>query len=504
MSRLLRLWQVVAYLFFCSYEILERYLTPVGVFFLSFLFFPYRELLSYPPPRRLKIAFERLGGAYVKIGQLLSTRVDILPAEFVRELESLQDRVPPQPLKELLRHYPALENAFLSIDEEPIGSGSVAQVHRAVLKDGREVALKIIRPKAEELIKRDVSILRTLVFLISFIPAVKEFRVPQIVSEFERMLLNELELTTEAAYMELFRKFSRKEPGLYVPEVIWEFTASRYLTTEFVKGEKLSEKLFEPYIPKERERLARKFVHIVNRTVFELGVFHGDLHPGNIFLLEDGRFAFVDFGIVGRLSPDTLREFFFFSIGVMNRDPDMIVSALKRIGAVSDKVNENLLKREILIFLDKYYNRPLSQIDAERLFYEELSVARRFRIVLPEELVTLMKTIAHTESIARIIYPDFHLPPVLKPYLMKLTPGMVASSVKRVALRMALDYGELLSQLPSYVKNVGREEAEKQKKVSSTFWGAALLGFSIVLTLSPKLLLVYLPGLYFFKRAAEK
>ena len=502
MSRLFRLWQVVGYLFFCSYELLERYLTPVGVFLLSLFFFPYRELLSYPPPRRLRVAFERLGGAYVKIGQLLSTRVDILPAEFIKELESLQDRVPPQPLDELLNHYPGLKESFSSIDVEPIGSGSVAQVHRAVLKDGREVALKIIRPKAEELIKRDVSILKSLVSLASFIPAVRDFRVPQIVSEFERMLLNELELTTEAAYMELFRKFSRKEPALYVPEVIWEITSSRYLTTEFVKGRKLSAELFRSFSPEERERLARRFVHIVNRTVFELGVFHGDLHPGNIFLLDGGRFAFVDFGIVGRLSPDTLSEFFLFSVGVMNRDPDVIVSALKRIGAVGDEVNENLLKREILIFLDKYYNRPLSQIDAERLFYEELSVARRFKIVLPEELVTLMKTIAHTESIARIIYPDFRLPPVLKPYLMKIAPEMVASAVKRSAVRMALGYGELLSKVPSYVKSA--VQREKQKTSLSTFWGAALVGFSVVLSLSPKLLLLYLPGLYLFKRFAEK
>jgi len=502
MSRLLRLYQVLGFLYFCSYELVERYLTPLGAFFFSLPFLPYRELLSYPPPKRLKVALERLGGAYVKIGQLLSTRVDILPSDYIKELESLQDRVPPQPLEELLQHYPELKEAFLHIDEEPIGSGSVAQVHRAVLKNGREVALKLIRPKAEELIKRDTSILKTLVFLISFVPAVREFRVPQIVSEFERMLLNELDLTTEAAYMELFRKFSQKEPSLFVPEVVWELSSLRYLTTEFVRGRKLSPELFEEFSEEERKELAERFVHIVNRTVFELSVFHGDLHPGNIFLLDDKRFAFVDFGIVGRLSPDTLTEFFLFSVGVMNRDPELIVSSLKRIGAVSEKANENLLKREVLIFLDKYYNRPLSQIDAEKLFYEELSVARRFKVVLPEELVTLMKTIAHTESIARIIYPDFRLPPVLKPYLRRIAPKTLLSAVRRKSVRLAMDYGELLSELPDLLKSDLRQEREKEQ--GALFWSAAVLGFSVVLTFSPKLLLLYLPSLLIFKRLARK
>ncbi len=502
MSRFFRLYQVIGYLYFCTYEVVERYLTPVVAFLLSIPFFPFRELLVYPPAVRLRVAFERLGGAYVKIGQLLSTRVDILPADFVKELEKLQDRVPPQPLEELLNHYQRLKDYFSFIEENPIGSGSVAQVHRALLKDGREVALKVIRPKAEELIKRDVSVLRSVVFLLSFIPAVKEFRVPQIVSELERMLLTELDLTTEAAYMELFRKFSKKEPSLFVPAVVWEVTSSRYLTTEFVKGKKLSPELFESFSSEERKRLAERFVHIVNRTVFELGVFHGDLHPGNIFLLEDGRFAFVDFGIVGRLSPDTLSEFFLFSVGVMNRDPDMIVSSLKRIGAVGEWVNENLLKREVLVFLDKYYNRPLSQIDAERLFYEELSVARRFKIVLPEELVTLMKTIAHTESVARIIYPDFRLPPLLKPYLMRIAPRMVASTIRRKTVKLVLDYGELLSNLPSEIK---AEFTREEKEITdSFFWGAAILGFSLILAFSPKLLLFYIPSIFLFKKASEK
>ena len=370
-----------------------------------------------------------------------------------------------------------------------------------MLNDGREVAVKIIRPKAEELIKRDISLLKGIIFLLSFVPVIRDFRIPQVLSEFERMLFNELDLATEAAYLELFRKFSEEEQSLYVPEVVWEFTSSRYLTTEFIRGRKLSSEVFEGMSDERRRELAEKFVHIVNRMVFELGVFHGDLHPGNIFYLEDGKFAFVDFGIVGRLSPDTLSEFFLFSWGVMNKDPDVIVGSLKRIGAINREVNENLLKREILIFLDKYYNRPLSQIDAEKLFYDELTAARRFKVVLPEELVILMKTIAHTESIARIISPDFRLPPLLKPYLLKIFPRVTFSTIRRKLFKFVLDYGELLEKVPDRLKT---DEEEKSLSSGSFFWGSALLGFSLVAVFSPKLLVLYLPALYFFKRAAEK
>ena len=498
MFSLFRLWQVFGYFYFCLYETFSRYLTPIAAKLLGYLlFFPYRFLLAYPPHERLRVAFERLGGAYVKIGQLLSTRIDILPPNYVRELEKLQDRVPPQPLEELLEHYGGLREKFSYIDPEPIGSGSVAQVHKALLKDGTSVALKVIRPQAERLIKRDVSALKLLVKLASLFPAVREFKIPQILSEFERMLLSELDLSTEAAYMELFRKFSEKEPKLYVPKVFWEATSSRYLTTEFLEGEKLSSGLFRQFPEKDRKEIAASFVRIVNRMVFELGVFHGDLHPGNVFFLPNGKFGFVDFGIVGRLSPDALSEFFLFSLGAMNRDPDLIVSALKRIGAVSEAVDENLLKREILIFLDKYYNRPLSQIDAERIFYEELSVARRFKIVLPEELVTLMKTIAHTESIARLIYPDFRLPPVLKPYLKKVAPKFLVSTLKRKTFRLFDVYLKFIEEFPENYREKRKGYLER-----SVFWSSALLAFAVVLAFSPKLLVFFFPALLLAKKIA--
>jgi len=498
MKGLKRLWEVFASFYFCFYEEISRHFTPFVAFLFSIPFWGKRELLSYPPSVRLRVSLESLGGAFVKIGQLLSTRVDILPPEFIKELEKLQDSVPPQPLKELLETYPELKTFFSYNEPQPIGSGSVAQVHRTLLKDGREVALKVIRPQAEKLIMQDVSILKSIVKLAcSIYPPLKDFRLPQIVEEIERMLLDELDLGREAAYMELFRKFSKEEPSFYVPKVFWEYTSSRYLVSEFIHGEKLS----SVNLPQERRKeLAEKFVKAVNRMVFELGVFHGDLHPGNIFLLKDGRFAFIDFGIVGRLSPDTLYEFFLFSLGVMNRDVDLIVEALRRIGALPERVNEKLLKREILIFLDKYYNKPLSQIDAEKLFYEELSTARKFKIVLPEEFVTLMKTIAHTESIARLIYPDFRLPPLLKPYLKKIVPKIAISFIKRNGTTVSMKYAQLFDDLPDLLRSSLRREKASYGEI---FGGFVLLGFSLTLLFSPKLLLLYIPAVFLVKKLSR-
>ncbi len=502
MGFLRRFWQLVGYLYFCAYEHIAGYVPECVVKLTGFLlFFPYRFLLNYPPPARLRIAFEKLGPAYLKVGQLLSTRIDIFPTEYIMELEKLQDRVPPEPPEEILKSCQYLKEHIAELDPKPIGSGSIAQVHRAKLKDGREVAVKILRPNAERIIKQDIKILRASVRIFSrFISFFRDFRIPQIVEELEKVLLEELDLSTEAAYMELFRKFSEKEPSLYIPEVIWGLSRRNVLVTEFIKGKKLNEIGELPL--EERDKLAKNFVRIVNRTVFELGVFHGDLHPGNIFLLEDGRFAFVDFGIVGRLSPDTLSAFFAFSIGVMNKDPDLIIGALKRIGAITERINIPLLKREILRFLDKYYNRPLSQIDAEKLFYEELTTARRFKIILPEELVILMKTIAHTESIARLIFEDFRLPPILKPYLLKLAPRMVAKEVRRKTVNLLMAYGELLEAIPKIVTRPARDEVSINER--GLFWGATLIGSAVVLSFAPKLLLAYLPLVFFANRLTKR
>ncbi|GAB6076284.1 ABC1 kinase family protein [Desulfurobacterium crinifex] len=497
MNFLQRFWQIIGYLYFCTYEHLANYVPKFVIKIIGFLFFyPYRFLLNYSPPERLRIAFEKLGPAYLKVGQLLSTRIDILPAKYIMELEKLQDRVPPEPLEEILKSCQYLKEHIVEFERTPIGSGSIAQVHWARLKDGREVAVKILRPNAEEVIKQDIKVLKKTVKLLSkYIPFFREFRIPQIVEELEKILIGELDLTTEAAYMELFRKFSNKEPSLYVPEVIWELSKKNVLVIEFINGRKLNE--IDDLPEERREKLAKDFVRIVNRTVFELGVFHGDLHPGNIFLLENGKLAFIDFGIVGRLSPDTLSAFFAFSIGVMNKDPDLIVNALRRIGAITEDINVSLLKREILIFLDKYYNRPLSQIDAEKLFYEELSAARKFKIILPEELVILMKTIAHTESIARLIYEDFRLPPLLKPYLKKIAPRMLLDEIKRKTVNISMAYIELIESIPEMISIPSIEKVSKDRDF---FWGAVLLGGAVVLSFAPKLLLVYLPAVYVANR----
>jgi len=495
-----RSYEIIGHTFFCSYEYLSSILPSVIVKLVGLiLFFPFKELLKFPPPVRLRVTLERLGPAYTKIGQLLSTRVDILPTDFIRELEKLQDRVPPLPPEEILKNCGKLKEQIREFDPHPVGSGSVAQVHRAVLKDGREVAIKILRPNVRETIKQDMRILKTTVSLLSFfVPFFKEFRIFQVLEEFERILTEELDLRTEAAYMELFRQFSKKEPSLYVPKVLWELSGKEVLVTEFVRGKKLTEIKSLP--EEKRKQITERLVQIIHRTVFELGVFHGDLHPGNIFLLEDGRFAFIDFGIVGRLSPDTLSTFFVFSMGVMNKDLELIVGALKKIGAVPENINEILLKREILSFLDKYYNRPLSQIDAEKLFYEELSVARRFKVVLPEELLILMKTIAHTESLARLIYSDFRLPPLLKPYLKKVAPKIIVQELKRKTVRFAMDYGSLIEKFPKILET-NRKETEKKDDI---FLAGTAIGFAIVLAFAPKFLFVYFMAVLIMNHLRER
>ncbi|WP_457569096.1 ABC1 kinase family protein [Desulfurobacterium sp.] len=486
-----RVRDVTGALFFCSYEYLKAKVPGSFLRFGKLIFRRWKFLLDYPPPVRLRIALETLGPTYIKIGQMLSTRVDVFPEEYIKELEKLQDNVPPVPLDDILKVLGDVREAFVEFSEEPIGSGSIAQVHTAVLKDGRKVAVKVIKPGVEDHIKKDVAILKLLVKKLSrFVKPLRDYRIPSIIEEFERVLLDEFDLTKEASYMEMFRKFAEeKEPRLVVPAVYWEYTSRNVLVSEFINGTKLTDlKNLEKF---DRRKLAEDFVILVNRQIFELSVFHGDLHPGNIFVLDDGRLAFVDFGIIGRLSPDTFSAFFMFSYAVMKKDVDMIVEALKKVGAVGDNVNEQLLKRELLIFLDKYYNRPLSKIDAEKFFYEELAITRQFNVVLPEELLVLLKTVTHTESVARIICPDFTLPPVLQPYLKKLIPKFMLEDFRRRTMRAAAAYASLMENFPELLeKNLKKDRNEKREipVLESSF----VLGFSIILATKPIMAPVYL------------
>ncbi|WP_022846508.1 AarF/ABC1/UbiB kinase family protein [Desulfurobacterium sp. TC5-1] len=485
-----RVKDITGALFFCNYEYLKEKL-PASLLWLGKLFFRrWNFLLEYSPPVRLRVALERLGPTYIKIGQMLSTRVDVFPEEYIKELEKLQDDVPPAPVDEILEVLGDIRNAFKEFSEKPIGSGSIAQVHTAVLKNGQKVAVKVIKPGVEEQIRKDVTILKLLVRKLSkFIKPLRDYRIPSIIEEFERVLLDEFDLTKEASYMEMFRKFAEeKEPRLVIPAVYWKYTNRNVLVSEFIKGTKLTD--LENLEKFNRKKLAEDFVILVNRQIFELSVFHGDLHPGNIFVLDDGRLAFVDFGIIGRLSPDTFSAFFMFSYAVMKKDVDMIVEALKKVGAVGDNVNEQLLKRELLVFLDKYYNRPLSKIDAEKFFYEELAITRQFNVVLPEELLVLLKTVTHTESVARIICPDFTLPPVLQPYLKKLMPKFMVEDFRRRTMKAAASYASLIEQFPELVeKSLKSRKTERELPlIESSF----ILGFSIILATKPVVAPLYL------------
>jgi len=499
-----RLRDILGALFFCSYEYLSNHLPFILLKTGKVLFRKWKFLLDYPPPERLRIALETLGPTYIKIGQMLSTRVDVFSEEFIRELEKLQDRVPPAPTEEIISVLGSMRDEFVEFSNEPIGSGSIAQVHTAVLKSGEKVAVKIIKPGVEKHIKKDITILKLLVNkLARFVKPIRDYRVPFIVEEFERVLLDEFDLTKEASYMEMFRQFAiEKEPRLVIPKVYWDYTNRNVLVSEFIEGTKLTD--VEKLENIDRRKLAEDFVIVVNRQIFELSVFHGDLHPGNIFVLDDGRLAFVDFGIIGRLCPDTFSAFFMFSYAVMKKDVDLIIEALKMVGAIGKDVNEQLLKRELLIFLDKYYNRPLSKIDAEKFFYEELAITKQFNLVLPEELLVLLKTVTHTESVARIIYPEFTLPPVLQPYLKKLIPKFLLDDFRRRTMKTAVSYTSFMQRLPSLLE---KKLTEKEKKdYFPLLESAFLLGGACVLSFKPLLLPLYLAGAgayIFFKKGEE-
>ena len=457
-----------------------------------------RDWLDYPFSKRLRLSLESLGPVFIKLGQFMSTRPDILPVDCIEELSKLQDKVPPEPLADVLSSCHYLKPHVNYFDPNPIGSGSIAQVHKAVLKDGKKVAVKVIRKGINRIIERDMNILKALVLFISmFSSFFREFRIASLVMEFEDSTLRELDLGMEGANAELFREFSKKEKSLVVPKVMWEFSSKDVLVMEFIDGVKLLD--IGKLEPERAKMLSKEFVRIVIRMVFELGVFHGDLHPGNIFLVDGDKFALVDFGIVGTLSPDTLSNLFVFSLGVMQRNPDLILNAEKSQGVLTRNIDEYKIKREMLIFLNKYYNQPLSRLNVERLFYEELSEARKFRIILPEEYLLLLKTIVQTEAIARMLYPDFRLPPMLKPYLLRRMPSFILGETRRQLMNLSFSYSRLLRRIPNMV-----DVKKTETGIDTTFAGCFLVGLAITSVMSIKVAIVYFGVSYILYKRLRK
>jgi len=377
---------------------------------------------SRPRGERLRLALESLGPIFVKFGQLLSVRPDLVPEDIATELSRLQDKVPPFAWEEVAatldRAYgrPHSE-VFASFDRIPVASASVAQVHFATLPDGREVAVKILRPGIRGVIANDVSLLYALARLVGRLPDVRRLRPVEVVAEFEHTIGDELDLMREAANASQLRRNFLDARLLIVPEVYWDWCNRDVMVMQRVDGIPVNavERLREEKI--DIKRLARDGVEIFFTQVFRDGFFHADMHPGNIFVARDGRYCGVDFGIMGTLSEADKNYLATNFMAFFHRDYHRVAVAHLDAGWVPPETRVDEFEGAIRSVCEPIFDRPLKEIYFGKLLMRLFEVSRRFRMEIQPQLVLLQKTLLQIEGLGRQLDPELDLRRTAQPIL---------------------------------------------------------------------------------------
>lgn len=433
-------------------------------------------------PVRLRLALEELGPTFIKFGQILSTRPDIVPEEFVVELLKLQDEVPPVPFAEVAKVIEGefnrpIKDIFTSIDPNPIAAASIAQVHKAVTASGEEVVVKVQRPGIERVIQTDISILGYMArLMLKYVPESELYDPPGMVEEFSTIIKKELDFTLEASHTERFRENFSGDPRVKIPKVFRDLSAKTVLTMERVRGIKIDrvERLKENSI--DTSRVADLLADVFFKQVFEHGLFHGDLHSGNIFVLSEERIALVDFGIVGRINPAMKQHLADILIAFVKEDAKALTKVYLKMGILPESIDKASFEREYYDIMQRYFGRPLSHVRISELMMDYAGLAARHRIRLPRELLLFDKCLIELEGLARVLFPEADVLKKAEPYAERLlydrmSPRVVAGEVAGAAG----DYLDLLKGLPADASRILRKV--KDDKLSIAFFHKGLDDF---------------------------
>lgn len=414
---------------------------------------------SLSQAERLRLCIESLGPIFIKFGQMLSTRRDFLRSDIVDELEKLLDQVPPFPLqqargiieRELAR---PIDQLFRSFDDKVLASASIAQVYNAVLPDGESVVVKIVRPNIEVRIKQDIQLLMVLARMADrYWQGAKRVKPVQIVEEFEKTLLNELDLVREAANASELRRYFEGSNDLYVPQVYWDYCRTRVMVIERIEGIPVSdiEQLKKHKI--NLELLSRKGVEVFFTQVYQNNFFHADMHPGNIFVSpenpDDPKFIAVDFGIMGSLSTQDQRYLAENFVAFFNRDYRRVAELHVDSGWVDRDTRIDDFEAAIRTVCEPMFQRPLAEISFGQLLVRLFQTARQFNMEIQPQLLLLEKTFLHIEGLGRQLYPQLDLWDTAKPFLERWLSEQLGVRALVKGLKKNLPYiAENLPDLP--------------------------------------------------------
>ena len=412
---------------------------------------------------RIRQVVEELGPTYVKIGQIASTRADIIPEEILKELEKLQDNVPPfsfVQVTEIIEEElgASLEEIFAWIDEKAIAAASIGQVHCAQLRTGELVAVKVQRPQIKAMIETDLEILLDLATLAERrMERMERLQLRDVVEEFAKSLRNELDYCIEARNAEKIAKQFKTDAKIHIPAIYWDYSTRTVLTMEFVDGLKLNQ--FEEVERKgyNRKAIAEQLVHALFQQMLIEGFFHADPHPGNIFLLPDGVISFIDFGMVGRLTSDMKQNFASLVIAMMRKSTESMIKAVLRIGIVPDEVNLAFLTNDVDELREKYMDVPMSRISLGEAISDLFVVAFRHQIRIPSDFTMVAKALLILEGIVEKLDPQLSIMDMAEPFGIRLLkdrykPSTIAGKI----WHDLTDYSDLLVDLPKQLKDLMR------------------------------------------------
>lgn len=421
---------------------------------------------------RIRLVLEDLGPTFVKLGQLASTRSDLLPEPIILELIKLQDQVPPfssESAKGIIEQEldDAIEDIFSWFEESPIAAASIGQVHLGKLKTGEDVAVKVQRPGALQMVVRDLEILRDLTALAEKRWVwVKQYQIARLVEEFASSMRAELDYTQEGRNAEKIALQFQNDETVCIPRIFWQYTSSRVMTMEYVRGISLSHQ--EELVAKgyDLKETAEKLVESMLHQIFIEGFFHADPHPGNLLVRKDGSLAYLDFGMVGRLSEEMKDHLSSLIIALMRKNTDSMVRAVLRLGMMPEDGDIRELRRDLDSLREQYYNIPFSEISMGTALNDLFSVAQRHKVMIPPDLTLLGKALLTMEGVIEKLDPTLSIIDMAEPFGRKLIKDRFSTrNLRKKLLGGAAGLAEALLDLPDQARQISSLISKGKLKV---------------------------------------